>query len=105
MCVCAQSCPTLCNPTDCSPAGSSVHGILQARILEWVAISSSKGSPRPRDQTHISCIPCTGRRILYHYATSLMERSYLKSIRNIKAMTSFLGYFIPLLCAPSTEDS
>ena len=39
-----QSCPTLCGPMDCSPPGSSVHGILQARILEWVAISSSRGS-------------------------------------------------------------
>ena len=43
-CVCAQSCPTLCDPVDCSPPGSSVHGISQARILEWVAISSSRGS-------------------------------------------------------------
>ena len=40
----AQSCPTLCHPMDCSPPGSSVHGILQARILEWVAISFSRGS-------------------------------------------------------------
>ena len=40
----AQSCPTLCNPMDCSPPGSSFHGILQARILEWIAISSSTGS-------------------------------------------------------------
>ena len=39
LCVCAQSCPTLCNSLDCSPPGSSVHGILQAGILEWVAIS------------------------------------------------------------------
>ena len=39
----AQSCPTLCDPVDCSPLGSSVHGILQARILEWVALPSSKG--------------------------------------------------------------
>ena len=45
----AQSCPTLCDPMDCSPQGSSVHGILQARILEWVAISFSRGSPQPRD--------------------------------------------------------
>ena len=45
----AQSCPTLCNPMDCSLPGSSVHGILQARILEWVAISFSRGSSRPRD--------------------------------------------------------
>ena len=44
-----QSCLTLCNPMDCSPLGSSVHGILQARILEWVAISSSRGSSKPRN--------------------------------------------------------
>ena len=52
----AQSCPTLCDPVDCSPPGSSVHGILQARILEWVAISFSRGSSRPRDQTRVSRI-------------------------------------------------
>ena len=51
---------------DCGPPGSSVHGILQARILEWVALSSSKGSSQPRDQTHVSCI---GRWVLYHWAT------------------------------------
>ena len=45
----AQSCLTLCDPMDCSPPGFSVHGILQARILEWVAISFSRGSSRPRD--------------------------------------------------------
>ena len=44
-----QSCPTLCNPMDCRPPGSSVHGILQARILEWVAMPSSRGSSQPRD--------------------------------------------------------
>jgi len=49
----AQLCPTLCNPMDCSPSGSSVHGILQARILEWVAIPFSRGSSRPRDQTQV----------------------------------------------------
>ena len=54
--VCAQSCPTLCNPLDCSPPGSSVHGVSQARIQEWVAISSSRGSSQPRDQTCISCL-------------------------------------------------
>ena len=51
----AQWCPTLCDSLDCGPPGSSVHGILQARILEWVAISYSRGSPQPRDQTEI-CI-------------------------------------------------
>ena len=50
-CVCLQSCPTLCNPMDCSSPASFVHGILQARILEWLAISHSRGSSRPRDQT------------------------------------------------------
>ena len=47
----AQLCPTVCNPMHCSPRGSSVHGILQARILEWVAVPFSRGSSRPRDQT------------------------------------------------------
>ena len=49
-----QSSPTLYNPMDCSPPGSSVHGILQARRLEWVAIFSSRGAPRPRDRTQVS---------------------------------------------------
>ena len=61
-----QSYLTLCNPMDCSPPGSSVHEILQARILEWVAMPFSRESSRPRDQTHISYISCIGRQILYH---------------------------------------
>ena len=76
MCVCGgggvqllQSCPTLCDPMDCSPPGSSIHGIFQARILEWMAISSSRGSSQPRNQTHISCVSCIGRQILYHCIT------------------------------------
>ena len=56
----AQSCPTLCDTMDCSLAGFSLHGILQARVLEWVAISFSRGSSRPRDWTQVSWIP--GRR-------------------------------------------
>ena len=56
----AQLCPTLCDPMDCNLPGSSVHGILQARILEWVAISSSRGSSQPRDWTWVSCL--VGRR-------------------------------------------
>ena len=52
----AQSCPTLWDPMDGSPPGSSVHGILQARILEWVAIAFSRGSSQPRDRTQVSCI-------------------------------------------------
>ena len=51
-----QSCPTLCNPIDCSPPGSSIHGIFQARVLEWAAISFSRESSRPRDWTRVSRI-------------------------------------------------
>ena len=54
---------------DCSSLGSSVNGISPARILEWVAISFSRGSSQPKNQTLFSCIPCTGRGILYHWAT------------------------------------
>ena len=59
-------CETLCDPMNCTSPGSSVHEISQARILEWVAISFSRGSSRPKDWTHVSCI---GRQILYHWAT------------------------------------
>ena len=52
----AQSYPILCDPMDNSPPGSSVHEILQARILEWVALPSSRGPSWPRDQTRISCL-------------------------------------------------
>ena len=65
-CVHAQSCLTLWDSMDCSPPGSSVHGIFQPRILEWVAISSPRGSSWPRNQT---CISCIGRQTLYHWAT------------------------------------
>ena len=51
----AQSYPTLCNPMDCSPPGSSVHDMFQAKILEWVAISFSRGSSQLRDRTRVFC--------------------------------------------------
>ena len=67
LCVCVVSHSVVTesdyDSMDCSPAGSSVHEIAWAGILEWVAISSSRGSSRPRDRTRISCI---GRLILYH---------------------------------------
>ena len=59
---------TLVTSMDCSPPGSSIHGISQARILEWVAISFSRGSSRPRNWTPISCVSCIGRQILYHWS-------------------------------------
>ena len=60
-----QSCLTLHNPMDWSPPGSSVYGILQARILEWVAMPSSRGSSWPRDWTWVSSVSCIGRWVLY----------------------------------------
>ena len=68
MCVCvyesvSQSCPTLCDHIDCSPPGSSLHGILQAKILEWVAIFFSRKSSQPRE-SNLSLPHC--RQILYH---------------------------------------
>ena len=70
MCVSLQSCLILCNPMDYSLPGSSVHGILQARILEWVAVPSSTGPSPPKDQTWVSCI-C--RWILYCWATRQVQ--------------------------------
>ena len=66
-CLVTKSCPNLCDPMDCSLPGSSVQGILQARILEWVAISFSRGSSQPRDWTGVSYVSCTGRQVLYHW--------------------------------------
>ena len=58
LCVCVQLCLTFRNPIDCRPPDSSVHGIFQARILEWVTVFSSRGSSWPRDWTCISCVSC-----------------------------------------------
>ena len=74
VCTCAcrhargQMCPTLCDAMDCSLPGSSVHGILLARILEWVSIPSSRGSSWPRDLTLVSYVSWIGSQILYHWA-------------------------------------
>ena len=83
-CLGTKLCPTLCHPTDCSQPGSSVHGISQARIVEWIAISFSKESFLPRDWTYISWI---GRWVLYHRATREAqqgpEEPLLRGIRKI----------------------
>ena len=68
-CVRVQLCSVLCDSMDCSPPTSSIHGMFQARILEWVTFSSSRGSSRPMDPIHVSCISCMSRQILYHWAT------------------------------------
>ena len=71
VCVCMyvqpfQSCLTLCDLMDYNPTGSSVHGILQARILEWIVMPFSRGSSQPRDGTHVSYVYCIGRWVLYY---------------------------------------
>ena len=100
VCVCAraQLYPTLCSPMDYSPPSSAVHGISQARILEKVALLSSRGSSQPKDQTHISGISCTGRRTLYqlsHHGSS--EQDYngtkIKKKKNIGMAKTFLNSF------------
>ena len=68
-CLPGQSCPTLCDLKNCSPPGSSIHGNLQAKILEWFAISYSRASSWSRGQTYVFCVSCIGRWILYHWAT------------------------------------
>ena len=68
-CPVAKSCPALWDPMDCNPPASSVHGILQARILEWVAMLAYRSSSRPRDWTCISFVSCIGRRVPYYSAT------------------------------------
>ena len=81
-----QSCLTPCDPMDCSLPGSSVHGILQARILEWVAMPSSRGSSWPRDLTWISCIAgrffnlrATGKSSILHIVKYTFQCYSLKS--------------------------
>ena len=81
-CVCAesfQSCLTLCNAMNCILLGSSVHGIFQAGILEWVDISFSRASSQPRDWT---CPSCIGRQILYHWNTWETQHVRLTLIRH-----------------------
>ena len=82
VCMCAQSCLTLCDPMDCSPPGCSVHGISQARILEWIAISYFRGPSQPRDWTLIFCISYIGRQALYHQRHLGRPRWALASFAN-----------------------
>ena len=84
-------CPTLCDPMDCSPPGSSVHEISQARILEWVAISFSRGSSQPRDRTRVSC---TAGRFFTDWAT----REALESESESEVAQSNGLYPTRLLC-------
>ena len=95
-CVHAQSlhlCLTLCDPMDCSPPVSSVHGIFQARILEWVAISSSRISSQPRDTTHVSCISCIAGRFFTAEPLGKPKPTYRFNSSPIKIMAGMLQKF------------
>ena len=86
-----QLCLTLCDTTDCSPPGSSVYRIFQTRILEWVAMSFSRGSFWPRGQTYVSSISCIGRRVLYQWVTwKALLSTYGFSITSIGKTTIHL---------------
>ena len=81
-----QSCLTVCDPMDCSPPDSPVHGILQARILEWVATPSCRGSSGPKDQTCLSYVSCTGRPVFATPPGTLSIRNtkrYKRTIKNV----------------------
>ena len=95
--LCYSLSPTLCDLMDCSLPGFSVHGILQARILEWVAISSSRLSSWPRDETHVSCI---GRWILYRWAPREAQFFFIAFIISIWPPVSFIIYFFLICLSP-----
>ena len=90
----AQSCLTLCNLNDCSLPGASVYGILQARILEWVATSSSKRSSQPRIWTCVSYVSCTSRWVPFHWCHL-----------GIPTGTIFVPKSSVMECAPSSTQT
>ena len=92
--VSLQSYPTLCSPVGCSLPGSSVHGILQARILERVALRPSRGSSRPKDWTHVSSVSCIVRWVLYHQHH--LRRPYVY-IKQKKILFDFVLWFSRLV--------
>ena len=107
----AQSCLTRWDPIDCSPPGSSVQGIFPARILEWVAISSSRGSSWPRDWIWVSYISWIGQWILYHWATWEAPQYTLGMAKDICWEMASLGFVgqtrprVPLSLTPRKHSA
>ena len=90
--------PTLCNPADCRSPGSSVHGIPQARILEWVFMPSSRASSPPMGWTGIPYVSCIGTQVLYHWYQlgsqwNVYEMWTSSNLASMKWYTNFLGDF------------
>ena len=107
-----QSCLMLCDPMDHSPAGPSVHGILQARILEWVAMPFSRGSSQPGDRTRVSYVSCIDRQVPYPLALSweVQFQVYSKAIRSFSIISysvqfSSVAGSCPTLCNPMVLHS
>ena len=102
VCMCAQLCPTLCKPMDCSPPGSSVHGISQARLLKWVAISFSRGSSQSRDRPQVSS---TAGRFFSVSATSVAQARVLWDWPPRSLLLLLLSHFsrVQLFETPWTE--
>ena len=98
-----QLCLTLCDPMECSQKGSSAHGSLQARILEWVATPCTRGSSRPRDWTHISYVSCTGRQVLHcqrHLGSPYIQYPTLTTIeKNVLKKNGYV-WITESLCCP-----
>ena len=82
-----QSCPTLCDPMDCSLSGSSVHEIFQARVLDWIVISFSRGSSRPRNRTRVSHI--AGRRFTIWAATYESTNALRRKLHHVHLWAPF----------------
>ena len=91
-----QSCLTLCNPMDYSLPGSSVHGISQARILEWVAVSSSRGTFQPRNQTCVSYVSCIDRQVFSFFCVFFLTISTTQEapFLNRRDLKSFISYHL-----------
>ena len=87
---------------DCSPPGSSVHWIIQARRLDWIIISSSRGSSRPRNRTCNSCISCIGRLILHWYATGRPKRESVSHSLVSDSLWTFLCSHLQSHISPSS---
>ena len=104
MCVSAkllQLCPTLCSSMDCGPPGSSVHGILQARTLEWVAMSSSRGSSQSRDQTWVSISPALAGRFFTTSVTGEAQYTHTRTRIHIHVVVQSLSLVL-LFATPRT---
>jgi len=101
----AQLCLALCDRMDYSPKGSSVHGILQARTVEWVAMPSSRGSCRPRDQTlrHLCFLHC--RWILYHWATWEAPHLVWELLQKISLHSDFSAETMSARCQRHPDGS